>query len=944
MSRHDVRPRRTARTRPASRRAAVGRVGRAHRGPLAAVAAVTFAAALLGVLVVPVLAALGTAGTQHDLGRATAAERDLQVRYTATEPYGPDPQGALTGVGDSLADARAGMPALLRSVTGPGEYYAQTDPLQLDAEPSAPPAFVSLTADPGFAGRTHVTSGRAPRAADSERRIEVVVSPAVAEAIGWRVGTSRTVTDTGVAVELVLVGLYAADDPGADAWEQTPATLRPAAVPFGPGGTAASGVAYTATDSFAAVARTRVTTGRGWFPLRTDAVSAGDRTEIATQVRQVLAGTTPLPSTVTTAARITTGLPDLLDASAARDASVGTLAAALGSGPLVAVVGVLVLLARITVDRDRERWRLLAARGADRRLRSTLAAGLVGAAAVPAAVLGAATAWAVATLTHVLPQDTAAAATTAAATAAVCALLPCALATLVVPGRDRRVGTLRLRGLLEGTVVVLTVVALVVTLRSGIATATPGGGVDPLAAVLPVLLAATVTVVAVRVLPTVLGAVVRRRRARATLPGFLGAVTAARTHGTRTVALAVAVAGFAVALFGSVVGSTLEDGLDQAARRSVGADVSVESTALDAERVTALSSVPGVGPAVGLSTSGSIDLTTPSGRVTASLVVADSARLATVQRGVPGAVPVPRALRGSDAGGVPILVSETLAAELPRVSEVGGTTVRVVGTVPDTSAFTLTKRWAFVDDRYADAITSTGSVDRVLARLRPGADADRVAAALERAGVDDGVAVRTTASVARQLTTDPRVPGVRAIALVAAGLGALVGAGALGLAGVLAGPGRRERGRLLRVLGLGSREDRRVVAAEAVPTLVAAFATALVAAALVVAVTLPAADLRSFTGSPVRPPVAVDPLLLAGTVAVVVGALFAVLGVEVAAGTVRGGGRRPGRSARHGRPPGTSDPAPRRRRADQHRDRDHPTRGRHRARPTANRPGKRDRP
>lgn len=890
---------------------AAGRVLAAHRAPLVAVAVVTFVTTVLGALVFPVLGLLATAGTRYDLDDATTAERDLQVRYTVAEPGAGDPQAAFDGIAAALADARSGMPDLLRSAVGPGEYFAQTDPLPLAAEPSKVPAYVSLTADPGFVGRSHMVSGREPRAAEGDQPVEVVVSRSVADAIGWPVGTSRTAESAGGSTTLTLVGVYAADDPSADAWEQTPATLRRALTGTSTGGTAVLGAAYVAPGSFGTVATGRATTGRAWFPLRIASVRSADRAALAEQTRQALGRTTPLPSTATGSTRITTGLPELLDAAAARDASVRTLAAALGSGPLVAVLGVQVLLARITVERDRDRWRLLAARGADRTLRSTLAAGMVAVAAVPAAALAAVVARVVAALAGLAPGPV----TTLGAVALVGAVVPSAAAAVLVPGPARTTSRRSPRPLVEGAVLVVTAVAVVVSVRSGIGTAAPDGRVDPLAAVLPALLAGSVTVVAVRVLPRVLRGVVRRARARPGLTRFLGSVTAARTDGTRTVALAVAVAGIAVALFGSVVGSTLEHGLGDAARRSVAADLSVESPGLDAGQVDRIARVPGVAAAVGVATSAQVTLSTATDQVTATLVVADTERLGAVQAGVPGALPVPRALRGTDARGVPLVVSASLASDLRRTAEVDRTRVRVVGTAPDPTSFTGSTRWALVDTRYADELTSTGSVDRVLVRLRDGADAGRVAASLGRA-VDD-VTVRTSASVARDLTADPRLPGVRGIALVAAVLGAVVGAGALALAGVLAGARRRLRGRLLTTLGLDDRRDRRLVAAEAVPVLVTALATAVVAAAAIVAVTLPAADLRSFTAGPVRPPVSVDPLSTGATLLGVAGALLLVLAVEVAAGTERRrrvrGRRRPGHGRHraappHRRPPNRSRP------------------------------------
>ncbi|MFJ3378799.1 hypothetical protein ACIPJ2_00195 [Curtobacterium sp. NPDC090217] len=889
-----------SRSRRATTGAAARRVARSHRGPLVAIAAVVYLATVAGAVVLPVLGGLQTAGVQHDLTRATPVERDLQATFVvaepgsapadvagsaATDPVTSGAQAAFVGIAPALDDARRAMPAVLRSATRPGEYVAQTELMPLAQEPSKPPAYIAIAADPGFAGRSHIVEGRAPRPSTDPGAIEVVLSRPVASAVEWPVGTTRVVADTGGETTMDLVGTYAADDPKEDAWTQTPTTLRPAKLALGPGGTAETGVAYAAPGSAGALAgNLRAVHGRAWFALRPDAVTTANRAALSDAARTTLSRLTPLPSTVSGSARLTTGLPGLLDAAAARDATVGTLTAALGTGPLVAVVGVMALVALLTVERDRDRWQLLAARGGGRVLRGGLAALLVACAAVPAALLGAGTAAAVLTAIGAgsdAGTGTLAAGITVAASAS--AVVPCLAAAALVPGGRSRARAPRLRLVVESAVLVATAVAAFVSARAGIATAAPDGRIDPLAAALPVLLAASGTVLATRLLPVALRVVVRAFRRGADLAGLLGSITTARGGVARTVAIGVTTAGVAVALLGSVVGSTLVHGLDEAARRSVGATVSIEAPALDDDQVTAIGRVRGVASATGIATTDAVSLDTRSGTVTSTLLVGDSAALGATQRGIPGALPTPRALRGPATASVPVVVSESLAEDLRHGGSVLGTRVRVVGTAPDPSPFTDAAKWMLVDVRNASDLTSTGSVDRVLVALSLGADVDRVVPRL-RAAAPDGT-VQTASSVARELTADPRVPGVRTIAVVAALLGVVIGAGALAASGLLAAAGRRERGRLLATLGLDRRRNRRVIVAESVPLLVTIVVAGVVVAAAAVVLMLPAADLRSFTGSPVQPPVALDPWVFGGTVAVVVVALLTVLVVEVAAGT-----------------------------------------------------------
>lgn len=872
---------------------ALVRVLRAHAAPLLAIAVVTLVAALLAGAVLPLLGALATAGTRADLDRATARERDLEATFALvaqdafTSPE--DGQQTFAGVQPSLVAIQRSMPTALRAATGRPGWVATTRPLSLDGLPSKVPASVALATDPGFVDRVRFTQGQAPRAAADGSTLEVALSPAVARAIGWRVGDVRTTEGT----TLRLSGVWEPRDRDDPAWAHTPTTLRPATTGNASGGVDLTGTAYTAVDDFGVLAASgRPVQGRAWIPIRSDAVTVANRSAIVDDTRRFLTTRAPLPTTPTRVTTFSTDLPALLTAAAARDTTVATLSAALGAGPAGALVALGVLLARLVLDRAGPRLRLLAARGASGTTTRSVAAALVAVAAVPGAVVGAL----LAALVQRLPLGPVTPSTVDVLVGAALAVaVPCVAVAVQAPSSGMRAdvatgstGSARrapVRLVVEGIVVVAALAAAVVTVRTGVTTTAPGGSVDPLAAVLPLLLAAVGVVLALRVLPVALRRVVARGHRRRGSARLVGGATAARDAAGQAVPLVVAVIGIAVALFSTVVGSTLEGGVAEAARRSVAADVSVSAPALDADQVARITRVPGVAAAAGVSTTGQLSLDTPQGSVSAVVLVADTRALAAVQRGVPGAVPLPASLRERVGGRIPLLASGAVAAVAGRDPSVLATDVRVVGSVEAPVPFTTAERWVLLDDRFANDLTDSGSVDRVLVRTDPGAHPERVAAAIRGAVQVD--TVTTAVGTERVLDADPRIPGTRVVALAAAALGGLLGIGALVVSALLAGRRRRERARLLDVFGLDPAGVRAVVVVETLPLLVASLVTGVVVAVGTVALTLLSADLRSFTGSTVRPGVVVDPFLLGAVVLGVLVALAGVLALAVRTGTPR---------------------------------------------------------
>src|SRR5690606_23605097 len=150
---------------------------------------------------------------------------------------------------------------------------------------------------------------------------------------------------------------------------------------------------------------------------------------------------------------------------------------------------------------------------------------------------------------------------------------------------------------LEVLVLGLAALATVILLVRG--PLTDAGEIDPLAIVAPIALAVAGAVLLRRLLPVPLLALQRRARRGAHLVGFVGYARAVRepVGAAATLALVVAVA---VAVFSSVMLSTISAGTASAVRAELGGDVRVDGPPADAEALAAIAALPGVAAVAGV--------------------------------------------------------------------------------------------------------------------------------------------------------------------------------------------------------------------------------------------------------------------------------------------------------------------------------------------------------
>lgn len=593
-------------------------------------------------------------------------------------------------------------------------------------------------------------------------------------------------------------------------------------------------------------------------------------------------------------------LAEALEVHLQQRASATAVVSLVVAGLLTVALAVLALAGRLVAERRRSSMAIARARGASPRQLGVLLAGeglLLGA---PAAVAGWLLAW------WLVPGDGGG---LAIGLAVLLGLAPAVLLPVLSRSGDVRgqrrdlglAGSRRVRIVGELVVLALAVGGLVLLRRRGLATSAAEVGVDPLLAATPVLIGLAAAVIALRVYPLPLAAMIALASRRRGAVGFLGAARAAREGAAGTAPLLVLMLGLATAVFGIVVSSTVTTGTAIAVAENVGADAAAAGLAYTEENLAAAAAVPGVATLAGVHTDPNAELA-PAGSDGASgegrgvlLVATDPTALAEVQAGLPGAPALPAGLSAPVEPGqaLPGLAQRGVAAvgdEL-EVSFNGRTAlVTVVATAPGgIPGISAGREWILLPlQPLRDAVALNLLPQDVLFAAEPGAtlDTDRLAEALLATPAN----LRTPASVSARLTDNALIDGVR----TAFPVGAAVGAGYSALAMVLTlVVTARPRHRILshlRTLGLTARQSRGLVALELAPLALTALAAGLAVGLATLWLVEPAVDLQPFTGGRGTPGIVIDPAgvgLVAGSFLAVVA--LAVLSAVTASRRLRAG-------------------------------------------------------
>lgn len=919
-----------------SRRSRLTTTGLAGRTFLAApvgsvlLAVLVGVAALLAVALPRAVAALHTEAITAQMQAVEPWELDLTASTRDRPPFGsggtelPAEVDAVWGAQQArLEQLHDALPSPLRETVGAPLALVVGDPIVTGFEGQAPggtvyrvqPAF-----DPRLRDHVELTAGDWPEpfagTVPGDKAVELVLADAVAERLAWEVGEERTLDFPTGLVPAVLSGTFAPVDPDDPFWSHAPTALEASREQQGLGAPIFTGVAMLAPESWEVFQSVSMPIQlQLWFPLDHDAVRADELDALVGQLGEVASRVEPLvPSQIALSFRtadsvtFTSGLRDVLIDARSASVAVDAVLATVASGPIGVTVAVLVLGALVVFERRRAGLELAAARGASQRqLRGLLAVeGL--AIGVPTALAGGLVGLLLA------PTD---AGPAVWALVALFALAPAALLVASAPKlsplrRARadlgRPGSGRFRWIVELAVVAVAAVAVLLLFRRGLsgadatastagaagsagpAGAAAAGGVDPLLAAVPLLLALVVCIVVLRLYPIPLARIVAALGRRRGLVSFLGAARALRDPSAGLVPVLAVVVGVAVAVFSSVLLGTIRGGIEESAAQQVGADLRVQGPPLTQEQLEAFAAVDGVEATAPVYSTSPSGLQIDGRRRPTTLVVVDAAEMGAVQAGRADAVPLPARLaaetpRDSSSGDpVPVIASARIAdliADGDRV-RLEDAEVEVVDVVDGATAFSPQRDWLIIDRSQARPFTDTLVPRTVLFRLAPDASRSEVAAAVaEIAGAD--AVVTTPESQTAELSARPAARGLTVALVIAIVLTGLATALAIVLTLVVGRPARERLLPLLSTLGLPRRGERALVAWEIGPVVVAAVVAGAVLGIALPAIVLPGIDVAAFTDADHQPQLVVDPLLIGGVLggAVAVAALAAWIAASV---------------------------------------------------------------
>ncbi|MFK3982768.1 FtsX-like permease family protein [Micromonospora sp. NPDC050397] len=828
------------------------------------------------------------------------------VRDVSLPVTGQPDRNAEAGI-ERIAQYRDALPQPLPGLVGGSWYSASVDPigtaasgdfmpLNGDVKPS-----VGIRAQTGVRDAVRMVSGDWPAASGRgpTGRIAIVVSQLTAEVLQLRLGSHFEISGEpgGEPIEVELVGVFEALDPAAPVWDDMRLALEPL-VPLVDG----DPFRLLAVTDWAGIDAAGEGLGRlthNWrYRFDEHRLTSGNVESVTTALVK-LKRDSPVPG-----AQVVTSLEVSLGQFTQRLASVRALLAIVQTGVLASLLGLILLAARLSLERRREELALLRARGA-----STWA---IGARTVSESVLVMPLAvllgWLLGTLVPGRPAATEwlvpLLAVLTVAAVPVLAMSSQRRVTFVARRQDlvrQRPSARRITA--EISVLALAALGLFLLRRRGLA---PDGGVDLYLVSVPVLLAVGTAMIALRLLPwplRLVGQVAARARGAVL---FLGLARAGRGAPVTIGPLAVLVLAITTGVFSGVVADTISHARDRATEQTVPADGDLTGVTFSAATANRLEALPGVDAVVPVSVENARQLRSgpgPGDRELGQtqLVVLDVPRFVEVMRrsglsteGVPAALR--QATRGD--GPVPALVSPAIAEQVGdgAVANVQGRLYAFTPTVvaesfpgveigverfvvlpwqalpvPDFKPV-LPNRFLLAGEGYDHdellRVADEGQAEwrsAVIGRPVPGTTtpADLVTRSDYRLSLD-----RTGGNELLSLTFTIGALGGTVLALLAVGFAVIAEA--------------RTRGRVLsrlRTMGLTGRQGRQLLVYELVPLVGAALLAGGLVGAVLPTLLGPALNLSTFTAG-VSARTYLDPLLVGGVLLLVVVGLAAALAIE----------------------------------------------------------------
>ncbi|GAA4463644.1 ABC transporter permease [Phytohabitans houttuyneae] len=848
---------------------------RVFAGQFGLLAALALVAALL-ITAAPRLANDLTDRALHaDVARLPYAARDITLSQRP-ENLNADP--TLSSAADAVPMYRDRMPAPLRELVSEGWFTAGLEGATLP--PAGPRTLLGLRTQGGMPDRVRVTTGRWPANNANLEVLEVALSTAVSKQLAAPVGTVLRVDPApqtgprGVSIQVVVVGIFEPIDGNDLAWD----TIRLALEPFPglPPDTPAAAMAMTDGAGLGLATRRLPTPALSWRYRLDEKRLDGESLQAVTTALAEIKRTPPVPGMSTS-----TNLDATLLRFDGQLRAVSALLAVVQAGLIATLLGLIALAAALAVERRREEFALLRARG------GTIAAIGGRALAESLVVLPLATVvgWLLGTYVPGRPAATGWLVVGAGVVATLAIPVLAAVSQRRLSFTARRQDLVRHRPSVrrltaELFFILVAVLGAYLLRRRGLS---PDGSVDPYLASVPVLLAVGAAIVALRVFPWPLGQLGKlAARARGAV-AFLGLARAGRGAPVTIGPLAVLVVAIATGIFSGVVMSSIGDARDRAADLEIPADARVSGYAFAPDVTDQLAAVPGVTAVAPVTVDPATRYTAANGAKNGvQVAVVDTAALARVATASGVSVTLPAALvdaRPGD-GPLPALVSPDVAAELGGGGEATirsrsyDFTVAAVADafpgVPSASGrFIVLPRQALPDpaviapDHFLVAGDASPEALRTASTPQAGSSVTVTSWSDHRRDLEE-----TGANEVLSFTFTTGTVGATTLALLAVGFTVLAGA--------------RVRGQVLsrlRTLGLSGRQGRGLLVYELVPLVTIAVLAGGLVGVFLPRVIGPALGLSSFTsGAAVR--TALDPLLIGAVLVLVVAALAAALVVE----------------------------------------------------------------
>lgn len=840
------------------------------------------------------------------------AQRSLSARVAGAPNYSalPDLEFGLSAVQKRqqierlqsfLLTTKIGADDLLESMMGePQSFSMDTEKLLSDPDPDAVASRIVLAADPDIRDRVELVDGRLPsnseeffvehfgrflsvygglrwdqevdeRIGQAVQRpiadyepVELMLHQRIAERMDWQLGERRSFESVSRGTvdnfPLELVGIFVETDPDDLYWRFAPNSTDPFYFNDFDRVEYYSALGYVDPWIWNGVAHGNTQTV-AWYPLDASSLDTSNAGQLLLQLnsfvsKNYMAGDVrgaPLSIKFSSETR------DRLESVIESSDSIGALITMITAGPLAAGILVLVLSNRLIVTRRRPHLALITARGgtvAKQRWLHFVEGFSV--ALLPAAIGALLSAW----WFHAdgeswLPRISVFDVIVVLGLAATYGLL-LAFAVKRFPLTDSR-EDLELskkhpvRRLIELIVVLISAGALYLFLNRGF-TIVPGLGVDPVLALLPLLLLAGLTILMLRIYPIPLHLIHRSKRRSKNISGFLGSARAIRESSGGLLPLLATILALSITIFSAVMLSTVHHAGERKAWLDVGADLQISGISLIDRSLPALAELDWVDEIIVTGNTGRQALRTGSREGGVSAIIADFEQLAKVQAGSPWALDLSAVTVGGDQA--ELFFDSRLNTDASSL-RLNNRDVSVAGTARDLPGYGGLLSWVLLDESEVGRLLIAPVYDKVLIKTNDHYDFTTASQEIHEI-IGQNPIITTPELALDRLYAQPTVIGLN-IALTAASiLGTILALCSLVLFSFTMGASRKKLFPLLTSLGVQSKSRRSLLAWEIIPVAVTALITSIGAGFGLAFLMVTVLNLSGFTGGERHPGLALD--------------------------------------------------------------------------------------